>query len=264
MYCLHFGKEGAHPVVILPGLSIGYVTPAARQIKKSYKILAENYEIFLFDRRAGDLPASYSVQAMADDTALVMEHMGIGSAGLFGVSQGGMMAQELVIRHPQLVDALILGSTSCRTEITEDSSVTQWKNLAKAALRAPEEEFPDRVTELFDAFARAVYTPGFYDMVKRVLPVSAAGVSRHDLERFIILSDGMIGFDTRAHLNEITCPVLAISAGKDRVFPEGASQELADLLGCPSYVYEDYGHAVYDEAPDYAGRLREFFDSVYA
>ena len=42
-------------------------------------------------------------------------------------------------------------------------------------------------------------------------------------------------------------------------YMKNSPREIADLLGCELHIYEDYGHAVYDEAPDYKERILEFF-----
>ena len=53
---------------------------------------------------------------------------------------------------------------------------------------------------------------------------------------------------------------MAVGAEQDSVFPGNVSaREIAEKLGCGLYVYSDYRHAVYDEAPDYKERVWDFF-----
>ena len=79
--------------------------------------LARHFQVISFDNRGtglSDKPDSlYTIPMMADDAAGLLRHLGIQRAHVFGVSMGGMIAQELALRHPQMVQRLILGCTSC-------------------------------------------------------------------------------------------------------------------------------------------------------
>src|SRR4051794_18504846 len=80
-------------------------------------ILATRYRTILFDNRGvgrSDVPPGpYSLETMADDAAAVLDAAGVKSAHVIGISMGGMIAQELALRHPSRVRRLILGCTSC-------------------------------------------------------------------------------------------------------------------------------------------------------
>ena len=53
------------------------------------------------------------MQMFADDTVGLLDGLGIDQAHVFGISMGGMIAQEFALRHPQRVKTLILGCTNC-------------------------------------------------------------------------------------------------------------------------------------------------------
>ena len=57
-----------------------------------------------------DRPISY--EQMADDTAALLGHLGIGRADVFGYSMGGGIALQLAIRHPGVVRKLVVASAS--------------------------------------------------------------------------------------------------------------------------------------------------------
>ena len=71
--------------------------------------------------------------------------------------------------------------------------------------------------------------------------------------------EACVGYDIYAELDRISCPVLVIGDKDDKVLGGAASVEIAEKLGCELYMYDGYGHAVYDEAPDYKQRLMDFF-----
>ena len=249
---------GQKQFVILPGLSLQYVTDSAEAVAEAYGVFSEEYTVWLFDRRS-DLPAEYPVREMAGDTAAAFDALGIRDVYLFGASQGGMIAQFLAIDRPDLLHALVLGSSAARIPDdifhrgNEDSSIlSEWIRLAEAGDAAG----------LTLSFAQAVYTPAFFEQYKDLILASAGSVSKKDLDRFLILARGSEGMDSLGELGRIQCPVLVLGAAEDRVLGAEASRELAEKLGCAFYIYEGYGHAVYDEAPDYKKRIRDFFTST--
>ena len=251
MRYIRFGAEGAQPLVILPGLSIKSVLESADLIVDAYQLPAKDHEIFLFDRRS-DLPPVYSIYDMAEDTATAMSALGLKDVLLFGVSQGGMMAQVIAVEHPELVKALVLGSTASRFHAGQEANFRRWLSLAEAG----------EAGALSEAFAEAVYSKPFYEQYKDLILASVKGASREDLARFSVLAGGTSGFDIYDRLDRIQCPVLVLGAGKDQVLGIKSSEEIAQKLGCAYYNYEEYGHAVYDEAPDYQARILAFFDSI--
>lgn len=249
MKYMRFGREGAGPIVILPGLSVQYVTDSAEAVAATYDKLAADYDIYLFDRRT-DVPEEYSIRQMAEDTAQAMQILELSQAGVFGVSQGGMIAQVLAAQYPQLVSAMVLGSTACRAAEKTQNTVHSWIDLAREGKRQ----------ELVDAFAKAVYSPAFYDRIQSVLPAMAQSIKPEELSRFIILASDLQDFDLSDQMGRIGCPVLVIGAGADQIMGAESAPELAEKLDCDLYIYEGYGHGVYDEAPDYVDRLKHFFD----
>lgn len=79
---------------------------------------AKKYRVLVFDNRGAgrtdkpDMP--YTIEMMADDTAGLMQALGIEQANVLGISLGGRIALMLALRHPELVKKLVLVSTSAR------------------------------------------------------------------------------------------------------------------------------------------------------
>jgi 3-oxoadipate enol-lactonase len=99
------------PLVLIIGLSFSLADWGDR----FPDLLAQNYQVILFDNRDAGLTSEsqreYAIADLADDTANLLAALKIPKAHIFGVSMGGMIAQQLVLRHPSKVNKLILGCT---------------------------------------------------------------------------------------------------------------------------------------------------------
>ena len=246
-YC-RFGK-GEKTIAILPGLSVQSVMPLAEAVAEAYSILAEEYTVYLFDRRK-EIPDTYTVYDMARDTIAAFKALGMKEIYLFGASQGGMIAMTIAIEEPNLVRKLILGSTAARMNPERYRKVEEWVQIAKTG----------NAEELYLAFGKAVYPDAVYEPIKGFLAENAKSVTKTELGRFVVLAEGMKGFDVTDRLKEITCPVLVLGSRDDKVLGGDASEEIAEKIGCEVYMYEGYGHAAYDLAPDYRERIKHFLD----
>src|SRR6202008_593015 len=79
-------------------------------------VLAQTYRTIAVDNRGvgqSDVPPGvYSIALMASDAAAVLDAAKVQSAHVFGVSMGGMIAQEFALQYPERVRSLILGCTA--------------------------------------------------------------------------------------------------------------------------------------------------------
>lgn len=243
-----FGS-GERTFVILPGIDVKSVLTAAKAVENAYSVFADDYTVYVFDRRS-DLPQGYSIRQMADDTADVMRTLGIRDADVFGASQGGMIAMTLAAAYPELVHAMALGSTAARGNKEIAEAAEQWIRYAKAR----------DITGLTGDFIDRLYSETTIKKYKEYLVHMNDDVSDEDIDRFIILAQTFRSFDARDDLKKVTCPTLVIGVENDLAVGEEASREIAGILGCELYLYgSEYGHCVFDEAPDYKERLMTFF-----
>ncbi len=248
-----FGR-GSRTLVILPGLSVQSVMPAADAVAEAYRALEDDFTIYLFDRRA-NLPPVYTVHDMARDTAAAFRTLGLERVCLFGASQGGMIALVIALEYPELVDKLVLGSSSAHVREEQFRVLESWIDLAAKKDRAG----------LYLAFGREIYPPAVFEQCRESLLAAAETVTDEDLARFIILAEGTRGFNVVPELDRIRCPVLALGVYEDRVLDSDATMEIAEKLDARPdfrlYMYIGYGHAAFDTAPDYRERILRFLNS---
>jgi len=104
-----FGR-GTKPLIMIQGLNTNGIHGTASALAFLYRRFAKDYKVYLFDRRR-NLPEQVTVRELAADVALAMDTLELKSADIFGVSQGGMIAQYLAIDRPDLVHRMVLAVT---------------------------------------------------------------------------------------------------------------------------------------------------------
>ena len=245
MNCIQFGK-GDKTMVILPGLSLKPIADSAKSVKTAYKCFNDDYTVYLFDRRS-DIGEEYGIDQMAEDTLAKIDEMGLKDIYLFGVSQGGMIAQTMVLKKPELFKKMVLASTASRFD---DSKASEWIALA-------EEKDAKKLTQ---AFSKLIYSPQTYRKFKPFLAFMYKGMTEEDLRKFSVYAKGCLGFDVSGQVKGIAIPTLVLGSIKDQVIAPKEMIFLHEQLpDSEIYLYEDYSHAVYDEADDFKERIMNFF-----
>lgn len=250
MDCLHFGNETGETLVILPGLALKSVMGSAEGIVSAYALLSKDYDVYLFDHIKEE-PEGYTIMDMAKDTLAAFDALGLHRVHLMGVSMGGMVAQRIAIDAPERVNSLILCSTSMNLTHGNREAFADWISLAEAR----------NTSALMESFGESVYSPSFYAQFKDAIIASGEGATERDFINFLSSANAVLSFDVSDEIQKIACPVLVLGAEEDRVLGVEASYDLADALHCESFIYEGYGHAVYDEAPDFLDHIAAFLKS---
>lgn len=248
---IKFGT-GNRPLVVLPGMSLKSVTSLATMVADSYKVFKDDFTVYLFDRKK-DFGKSYPMEEMAVDTAEAMGALGIDRACMIGISQGGMIAQLIAERFPQMVERLALGCSASRLNDMSRAVMTEWKNLADSR----------DIEALCSNFIDKVFSEETIRKYKKSLMRLNSNATEQDMVRFCVLARACLEFEAYEGLKNLKCPTLVLGAELDRTLGVIASREIAEALernGVPVelYVYENYGHAAYDEAPDFRSRILEF------
>lgn len=220
---------------------------------------ADRYQVITFDNRGITRPAPmgpYSALQMAGDALALLDHLGVERANVFGVSMGGMIAQELVLRAPKRVKKLILGCThpGGATALPPLPEVIaafagMGKDGPEASIRRLlTANFSDRfVAEHADVVEQLVQYGLEHRMPSLGFQGQLAAVTSHN---------------TVARLGAIEVPTLLLTGDQDKLIPDGNTALLADAIpGARAVTFAGAGHMFWVEAADAAeAAMRAFLD----
>ena len=242
---ISFGS-GRDVLIMLPGVGDGFKTAkgVAVPFAYMYRIFAENFKVYVFSRR-NDLPDGFTSADMADDLSDIMDALGLDAAHIFGVSQGGMIAQQLAIRHPEKVKSLVLTVTAARPTAIMREALGSWLAMA---------DRDDYKSIMLDTAERS-YTGAYLERGRRMNKILALAKPK-SYERFRILCESCLNHDVFDDLPKIKRPVYIIGASLDKVLGSEASVEMHEAIpGSELYIYEGYSHGVYEQAKDFNDRV---------
>ena len=247
---------GSRPLVILPGLSDGLATVAGRVrlMQYFYREVPQRYRIYVASRPR-ELPDRYGTREMAADYATLLSTMGLAEGGvdLWGISQGGMIAQWLAIDHAALLRGLCLTVTTPGATETLQETVGRWMELARE----------DRHGRLMRDTMRATYTPGYLRRYWVAMPFLGLIGKPESYRRFLIQAQACLDHDARDQLGSISVPTLVLGGGADRVVGAGTSEELAQAIpGAKLELYPELGHGAFDEAKSATPKIMAFFEDI--
>ena len=243
--------HGRETFVILPGVSLLSVMNFADAVADAYKVLTDDYTIYVFERK-NEITSSYSIDEMAENTSEAFKCLGLDKVTLMGASYGGMIAMLIAARHPEQVQDLILCSTSSYVSEEQYKTFERWISIAKTG----------DAENLYMDFGKVVYPHEVFEQSRSVLADMAKGVTESDMEKFRICVESIKEFDVRDLLKLVKCPVYIAGANDDLVFGSDGPLTIAKYMdACPDLnikIYNGYGHAVYDTAPDLKERILKF------
>ena len=241
-----FGK-GKKTLVMIQGLNTKGIKGAAVSLAYMYRMFAKEYTVYLFDRR-DEVYEGITVKEMAIDIATAMDELGLKNADVFGVSQGGMIAQYLAMERPDLVHKLVLAVTTSRNNDIVETVVQNW------ITKTEQGDFKTLVLDM----AEKMYSVEYVKRYQLFMPLLTVVQKPKDIKRFLILAKACLTCNVYDSLEKIQCPVFVIGGKQDKVVSGEASEEIAEKIGCEIYMYEKLGHAAYEEAKDFNKRVFEF------
>ena len=210
-------------------------------------ILSSHYKVITFDNRGmGGTSAGsrkFTIEQFADDTAGLMEALGIDRAYVLGWSMGTEIAQELTLRHPEKVTRLVLYAADCSMKACPPSpDVLKKMNDTSGT---PEEQGKRLISLLFPQN----WIKSHVDDIEKLFSGRMRDSSPENIERQGIAMDSWKGSCNR--LSQIKCPTLLITGTDDILTPPQNSYMMVDKIpGAKLVTLENGGHGVMYQYPE--------------
>ena len=244
------------PVLLVMGLGL-----SGGAWWRTVDTLSRSFRVVTFDNRgvgrSRGLAPAYTTEALADDAIAVLDALEIDAANVYGLSLGGMVAQQIALRHPRRVRSLVLGATTPggrRAHLADEEVMAffhgrgdlpreeaAWASVAYNYGRRCRDHHADRIAE--DIRRRLAYD---FDEAAYQAQLMAAALH-----------------NCASRLNRIDVPTLVVHGEDDRVVPvENARLIASRLTHGRLHVLPETGHLYTTEAPEADAEVAAFLASV--
>jgi pimeloyl-ACP methyl ester carboxylesterase len=218
-------------------------------------MLARRFQVVSYDSRGfGEstvAPGPYTMAQLARDAHAVLDAADIEQAHVIGISLGGMVAQELVLAHPECVRRLVLCSTTPGGPESVPMPEQTVALMGRASHLEPQEALQRFVTNALAPDATA-------ELVQEIVAYRAANPP--DPAGWWALAGAGATHDAMARLGEIQAPTLVVHGTADNVVDVGNAPLLAaGIPGARLELFEGVGHLLPWERPEEFTALVEGF-----
>jgi pimeloyl-ACP methyl ester carboxylesterase len=234
---LYYETHGTgEPLLLIMGLGAN-----ATAWEQQIPAFREEFQVIAFDNRGSGRsdkpPPPYSMQELAEDARGLLDQLGIESAHVFGMSMGGMIAQELALQHPERVRALVLGGTMAggpNAVMAGPGLIQQWLSMASMPLQ-----------QAIEFGLTFLYSDEFLSrnreaLVRRALELAHLMAPPHALRGQVM---AIMGFNAYDRLDQIDKPTLILTGTDDKIVPAKNSRVLAQRIPAARLVeFPGVGH----------------------
>ncbi len=243
-YEIH-GRSSRAPLVLVQGMGgscRGWLPLQVPEYSKHRPVL-------IFDHRgvgeSEDPGGAFTTADLADELAGLLSSLDIEKADILGAFMGGMVAQELAIQHPKLVDRLILVGTYARPDNKRRLLLRQWRDLALSGASLETNIRERLIWTLQDETLEQA------DLIDAMVEFYSRDGAPLSGDLFARQCDACLSHDTADRLNEIQQQTLVICGRKDALTPPKFHRELADEIPNANLVSMQYGaHLVMVESAE--------------
>ena len=238
---IYWDEQGkGDPVLLIMGL--GYPSYLWHRTRPALK---ERYRTIALDNRGSGQsdapPGPYPIALMAADAAAAMDAAGVESAHVFGLSMGGMIAQEFALQYPARVRSLILGCTAPGgpNAVRAEKKVTE---ILMARDMGPEEAARAMRPYVYDGA-----TP--LERIEEDLAIRRQWFPRP--EAYMAQLQGIFAWEAYSRLHKIAAPTLVIHGQADQLVPAGNGELIAARIpGAKLVMLQRASHIFTTDQPE--------------
>jgi len=201
---------------------------------------AEKYRTIVFDNRgvgrSSKPSGAYSIHQMADDAVGLLDHLDIPRAHVIGLSMGGMIAQEVVLRHPDRVRGLVLAATFPEPDVaTEEQRRFVFTEMGGTITEAGEMKIDFTAANplaFFQHLLPLVFNPSFIqNELPRLMQLFSGALQwGFSLEAVMGQMQAIMAHRSTDRLHQIAAPTLVLTGDADRLISPANSEMLAQHI----------------------------------
>ena len=248
---LFYERSGAgDPLLLIMGMSGTHLSWG----EPFLETLRRDFDVVIYDHRgignSSPAPAGYSIADLADDAAGLLDALGWERADVVGISMGGMVAQELALRHPERVRTLTLGCTFAGGAGASLTSPEVLGRLQQSWATGDREQALRTAWEVNVSRRFAGEQDQFAEFRRLAIELPAS------LPAIMAQMQAIGGHDTSARLGQIAAPTLVIHGTEDEMLPVANAKLIAE--GIPDArleIFDGVGHLFFWEEPERSAAL---------
>jgi 3-oxoadipate enol-lactonase len=248
---LHHVRRGeGEPLLLIQGMSghhLHWGEPFLTALEADFDCIAIDHRNTGYSPR---VEGRFSLADLAEDAAAALDDLGLESAHVLGISMGGMVAQELVLAHPEKVRRLVLGCTYAGGDGQQLTS-PEVAQILTDGMRSGDRGKALRAAwsvNVSEAFAADEANYAAFEEISLTKPVAVEVIMRQ--------MQAIARHDTSARLGQIAAPTLVIHGTEDRMLPFANGVAIAAAIpGARLEALEGAGHMFWTEQPQRSAEL---------
>lgn len=246
---IYYTKFGTGPktLVVLPGLSFRPLHFFPESLIFALETFVNEFTVYVFDVK-DEIKNAYSIKELSNDALYAIKKLNLKDIYLYGASLGGMMSLAMALKEPNLIKKMLIASSSpyinsyCFDFFNKINELIEERNIRS----------------LTKYFIKMVYSKEFVNKHGDGIIDFYKDLNDEELNKIKYLTSDR-SFSVLNELPNLKVKTLFIASKLDKVFAYYPTLQAASLSNSECVLYDEYSHAVYDEAEDFKERIKEYF-----